>query len=94
MNKTTKLVDVGDRRYRATLHDGAWRLFLLDAHGAVVDARHPSAFAITAGEAWARGVPAAAKLPIDELVIVDADPRGRVGHQLLSARCPVELLEP
>lgn len=93
IDKTTVLVEVSGQRYLATQHDDAWRLFTLDAHGAVVDTRHPAAFAITAGEAWARGVPAAAKLPIDELVVVAADAHGRIGRDLLSAHCPPELLE-
>lgn len=93
VEETTVVVDVSGQRYLATRREDLWRLYALDADGAVIDSRHPTAFALTAGEAWARGVPAAAKLPIDELVIVAADAQGRVGHHLLSAICPPELLE-
>jgi hypothetical protein len=93
MDTPTVLVEVSGQRYLATRHDDTWRLFALDAHGVVIDARHPAAFALTAGDAWAHGIPAAARLPIDELIIVAADARGRLGHEILSTICPPELLD-
>jgi hypothetical protein len=87
------LVAVAGRRYLARGRGDAWRLYELDAHGAVTDSHTPSAHALTAAAAWARGVPGAADLPADELVIVEADQRGGTGHRLLSASCPPELAE-
>lgn len=93
LDETMVIVEVAGRRYLATRHAGTWRLYAVDAHGAVIDPHRPSAYALTAGEAWRRGVPAAASLPIDELVVVAADERGQLSHQLLSAICPPELVE-
>jgi hypothetical protein len=93
LDETTVVVEVAGRRYLATRGDDLWTLYAIDDHGAVIDPHRPSAYALTAGEAWTRGVPAAAELPIDELVVVAADERGRLGHHLLSAICPPELVE-